>query len=104
MIYERRNIPIYIANIVFLFFGLAVLIWLKTRFDKDLHTALESATSLFSREEVLKAPDNRRIQFSQIEYLAERNRNIYIKDIVVTKILPPDRELTVYPFSCRVIK
>jgi signal transduction histidine kinase len=98
MIHERRNIPLYVANIIFLFFGLTVLIWLKTRFDKDLHTALESAGALFSREQILKAPDDRRIRFSQIEYLAERNKNIYIKDIVVSKVLPTKEEITVYPF------
>ena len=98
MVYERRNIPLYVANIIFLFFGLAVLIWLKTRFDNDLRTAINSASLLFSREEVLKAPDDVRIDFSQIEYLARRNRNIYIKDVVVSKIVEPSGEVTVFPF------
>lgn len=98
MVYERRNIPLYVANIIFLFFGLAVLIWLKTRFDNDLRTAINSATLLFSREEVLKAPDDVRIDFSQIEYLARRNRNIYIKDVVVSKIVESSGEVTVFPF------
>lgn len=98
MIYERRNILLYVANIIFLFFGLAVLIWLKSRFDNDLKTAIESASSLFSREEVLKSADDVRISFSQIEHLARRNKNIYIKDIIVSKILKPDKEIPVYPF------
>ncbi len=103
MTYERRNIPIFVANIVFLFFGLAVLIWLKTRFDKDLRTAIQSTSALFSQEEVLKSPEDVRIKFSQIEYLARRNRNIYINDIVVAKMLKPDREITVYPFYLAAI-
>ncbi|MCD6385679.1 ATP-binding protein [Candidatus Sumerlaeota bacterium] len=98
MISERRNIPIYVANIVFLFFGLAVLIWLKTRFDKDLNTAIDTTRGLFSREEVLKSPDDVRIRFSQIEHLARQNKNIYIKDMVVSKILISGDEVAVYPF------
>lgn len=98
MISERRNIPIYVANIIFLLFGLAVLIWLKTRFDKDLKTAIDTTKGLFGQEEVLKSPDDVHIRFSQIEHLARQSKNIYIKDIVVSKILLSGEEVTVYPF------
>ncbi len=103
MIYERRNILLYVANIIFLFFGLAVLVWLRTRFASDLKTAIESARSLFSREEVLKSPDDVRINFGQIEHIARRNKNIYITDIMVSKILQSDKEIPVYPFYLSAI-
>ncbi|MCX7765601.1 MAG: ATP-binding protein [Candidatus Sumerlaeia bacterium] len=91
------------ANIIFLFFGLAVLVWLRTRFANDLKIAIESTSSLFSREEVLKSPDDVRLNFKQIEHIARRNKNIYITDLVVSKILPYNREIVVYPFYLSAI-
>jgi signal transduction histidine kinase len=96
---DRTNLVIYIANIVFLIVGIGVLLLLQRSFVRDRDASIDSIKGMFSRERVLKGREDIGIKFSQIESIARINRrNIFIRDLYVSKIIANVGEHLVHPF------
>lgn len=96
---DRTNLIIYVANIVFLMIGIAVLLLLLRSFIRDRDASIDSIKGMFSRERVLKGREDIGIKFSQIESIVKINRrNIFIRDIYVSKIIANVGEHLVHPF------
>ncbi len=97
---DRTNLIIYIANIVFLIVGITVLLVLQRSFIRDRDASIESIKGMFSRERVLKGREDIGIKFSQIESIVKINRrNIFIRDLYVSKIIANVGEHLVHPFA-----
>jgi signal transduction histidine kinase len=96
---DRTNLIIYVANIVFLIIGIAVLLLLLRSFIRDRDASIDSIKAMFSREGVLKGREDIGIKFSQIESIVKINRrNIFIRNIYVSKIIANVGEHLVHPF------
>jgi len=96
---DKKNSLLYSLTILILGFGLFVLIFLERRVVSDRRAAIDNAKDLLGKERILKTQDDIRISFSTIESLARSiKKNPFIKDVVVSKILPNRGELIIYPF------
>jgi len=96
---DKKNTLLYGLTIAILGFGLFVLFFLERRVVSDRRAAMDNAQDLLGKNRILKAPDDIRISFSTIESLARSiKKNPFIRDIVVSKILPDRKEHVIYPF------
>jgi signal transduction histidine kinase len=98
-IVKRKNRLLYGLTLTILIFGLAILLFLERRVVKDREASIDNAVDLLGKEHVLKASDDIRISFSEIERLSKSIRkNPFINDLIVSKILPDGTEIVVFPF------
>jgi signal transduction histidine kinase len=95
----RKNIFLYGLTFLILTLGLSVLIYLERRIVRDRQAAIDNARDLLGKETILKARDDIRISFSRIESLAQTiQKNPFIREIYVSKLLNDNRERILYPF------
>ncbi len=98
----RLNVAIYGANILFLIFALATLLWLKRRFESELGSTIDATLALFPRS-VMGAPDDPGSSFEPWEERARvAEHSQFIKRLIVSKIVSNgdrEREVVVYPFT-----
>lgn len=96
---QQTNIVIYYLNLLILFLSLILLIWLRTKFAKEMASTISSIKSHFSMETVLKSPDDIQINFSRISEIVNNNkRNPFVKNLFVSKIITEKGEQLIHPF------
>jgi signal transduction histidine kinase len=95
---DKINLLIYGGTIVFLAGAIAMLLWLRARYEQDIESSINYVKGLFGQETVLKGREDIKVRFSQIESLARSARTVHITRIYVSKVMADGREHLLYPF------
>ena len=80
---------------------LYLLSWLRSQSASELENSVTHAVAMFKVEDVLHGPGgDTLVRFDRVEQLAELARQSpYIKNVVVTRLLPNGQEIPIVPFT-----
>lgn len=87
--------------IAILIVTLYMLSWLRSQSVSELEGSVAHAASMFKDEDILHGPGgDTLVRFERVEQMAEFARQSpYIKDVVMTRLLPDGREIPIVPFT-----